>query len=486
MIRKYYRKYLNISVAARAAMWFVVCTVLQRCISFVSVPIFTRLMPTAEYGLYSTYLSVYSIATVVCTLSMEKCVYINGIAKASSEKEKDDLAIPLLSLSGVLTVVLFIVYLIFHNQINGLLKLPTTLMCLVFAQVLFEPAVVFWSTKQRYEYKYIALVALTIGMVVANAALGILFVVLSKTNQAVARVFSIVIVQVIIGCICYIYFFRKAGAIFRCKDWKHTLHVQVPLLPHSLSLTVLSSSDRIMINSIVGTTQAAIYSVAYSCGYVVTTIKNSIVSAMTPWIYEKMKKKDYVSIRLITKPIMLLITLMTFAFIAFAPEIVYLLAPKEYHEAIYVIPPVAASSYFTFLYNMFSNVSFYYEETKKIMFASISGAILNLILNGICIPIFGYVAAGYTTLVCYMMFTVAHYFIMKTISRKEGITEDIFDMKFILIVSATVLVITTAFSFIYSSTIIRYSVLLLLLGVIVLKRRYFFDTLKVIKEKPNA
>ena len=85
-----------------------------------------------------------------------------------------------------------------------------------------------------------------------------------------------------------------------------------------------------------------------------------------------------------------------------------------------------------------------------------------------------------------MMFTVAHYFIMKTISRKEGITEDIFDMKFILIVSATVLVITTAFSFIYSSTIIRYSVLLLLLGVIVLKRRYFFDTLKVIKEKPNA
>lgn len=483
MFKKYYNKYLNIPIAARAALWFVICTMLQRCISFVTVPIFTRLMPTAEYGIYSTYLSVYSIMTVICTLSMEKCAYINGIAKAETEEEKNQLAIPLLSLSEVITIGIFILYLIFRNWINSLVHLPTALMCLAFAQVLFEPPVIFWSTKQRFEYKYIQMVGMTIGMVVANAVLGIVFVIISSNNQALARVFSIVLVQIIIGGICYIFFFRRAKCVFRVEDWKHTLNLQLPLLPHSLSLTILSSSDRIMINSMVGAAQAAVYSVAYSCGYVVTTLKNSIVSAMTPWIYEKIKEKDYDSISTITKPIMLLVAMMTFAFIAFAPEIVFILAPAEYHEAIYVIPPVAASSFFTFMYNMFSNVSFYYEETKKIMVASITGALMNLLLNAICIPIFGYVAAGYTTLACYIMFTIAHYLIMKKISVINEIGSNMFDMRYIITLSILVLMATIAFSFIYSYTLIRYIILLIIICFMLYKRKLFLDTLRLIKRK---
>lgn len=483
MIKKYYKKYLSIPIAARAALWFVICTLLQRCISFFTVPIFTRLMPTEEYGLYSTYLSVYSVALTICTLSMEKCVYINGLAKSNSEEEKDESAVSLLSLSEVITLIIFFLYLICRDFVNALVGLPTVLMCLIFAQILFDPPVIFWSTKQRYTFKYVKLVALTIGMVIANSIFGILFVMLSKTNQAIFRVLSIVVVQIIIGGICYFYFFRRAHILFKCKGWKKAISLQLPLLPHSISLTILSSSDRIMINSMVGATQAAIYSVAYSCGYVVTTFKNSIVSAMTPWIYEKIKNQDYKSIREIVKPILLFITLITFMFIAFAPEIVMILAPKEYHEAIYVIPPVAASSYFTFLYNMFSNVSFYYEETKKIMYASLSGALLNIVLNFICIPIFGYIAAGYTTLVCYMMFTVAHYCIMKSICKKESINEELFDMKYIVLQSILVLIITILFSFIYESMLIRYIVLLTIALFIFIKRKIFIDSIKSIRLK---
>lgn len=113
MFKAILNKYKKMSVITKAALWFVICTMLQKCISFITVPIFTRLMPAEEYGLYSTYLSWYNIITVICTLNMHNCIYMNGISKAKTEKEKNDIAIPMLSLSEVITVILFFIYFVF-------------------------------------------------------------------------------------------------------------------------------------------------------------------------------------------------------------------------------------------------------------------------------------------------------------------------------------------------------------------------------------
>ena len=45
-------KYRSLSVQAKAALWFTICSFLQKGISFITVPIFTRLMSTEEYGTY--------------------------------------------------------------------------------------------------------------------------------------------------------------------------------------------------------------------------------------------------------------------------------------------------------------------------------------------------------------------------------------------------------------------------------------------------
>lgn len=480
-IQQLYSRYKKIPVAARAGLWFVACTMLQKCISFITVPIFTRIMPTEEYGLYSTYLSWYSILTVFCTLNMHSVVYVNDYTKANTQREKDEAAVPLLSLSTLLTIVIFIVYVVFHSWLDKLIGLPFALVCLLFAQILFEPPVNFWSMQQRFEYKYVILVARTIAMVILNAALGIAFVCLASSNEAIARACSIVLVQVIFGAIFYVYFWKRAGKAFSTKGWKHALEVQLPLLPHSLSLTILSSSDRIMISNMVGVAKAGIYSVAYSAGYVVNVFKNSIVDALKPWIYQKIRDKNYRAIRKTVNSVMILVTLISAVFTAFAPEVIYIMAPAQYHEAIYVIPPVSASSYFTFLYNIFSIVGLYYEKTKKIMWASVSGAILNLVLNAICIPIFGYIAAAYTTLVCYMFFSFAHYLIMKSICKTYLDNVEIYDIKFILLMSAIMVALTVVFTLTYSHSIVRYGVICVLAVIIFVQRKALIGTVKELK-----
>ena len=51
-------KYRSLSVQAKAALWFTICSFLQKGISFITVPIFTRLMSTEEYAVSYTHLTL--------------------------------------------------------------------------------------------------------------------------------------------------------------------------------------------------------------------------------------------------------------------------------------------------------------------------------------------------------------------------------------------------------------------------------------------
>ncbi|MDO4982700.1 MAG: lipopolysaccharide biosynthesis protein [Eubacteriales bacterium] len=486
---RFFAGYKKIPTAARAGIWFVICTVLQKCIGFITTPIFTRLMSAEEYGLYSTYLSWHGILTAFCTLKIYGVVYVNNYTRADTTEEKEAAALPLLSLSTVLTLLIFLIFAVLYPFVKTFIGLPFEMVCLIFAQILFETPVFFWTMKQRFEYRYIALVIVTLTIILLNAGLGVLFVYLADSSQSTARALSAVLVQLFFGGAIYVFFQKQAGAVFSSKGWKHALSVQLPLVPHSLSLTVLSSSDRIMILDLVGAAEAGIYSVGYSVGVVINFLKNSIVDALKPWMYQKIKETDYNSIRKTVNILMVLVTLASVLLTAFAPELVHIMAPARYYDAVYAIPPVAASSFFTFLYNIFSIAGMYYEKTKKIMAASISAAALNIALNALTIPRFGYISAAYTTLLSYMFLALAHYLIMRSVCKSYMGGAVIYDMKFILMMSLIVLASVIVLTFTYKAPVIRYLLILVLAVAAYSRRKTFidvFDNIRAKKTKTEA
>ena len=141
-----------------------------------------------------------------------------------------------------------------------------------------------------------------------------------------------------------------------------------------------------------------------------------------------------------------------------SPEIIYLFAGTKYLDAIYVIPPVAASVYFVFVYALFSTIEFYYQKTSFISTATMLCAGLNLLLNYIFIKKYGYYAAGYTTLFCYICLTVFHFSFYKTVMKKESIKQ-IYDEKRILVIGVFVLVVMFVMLFTYEHVAIRYSIM---------------------------
>lgn len=189
----------------------------------------------------------------------------------------------------------------------------------------------------------------------------------------------------------------------------------------------------------VGNTQAAYYSVAYTISTMMILITNAVNNSLTPYIYKSIESDERKNIKKVTKPILFLIAVLCLITMAFAPEVIRVFAGKQYLDAIYVIPPIAASVFFIFLYSLFSNVEYYYQKTGFIAVATCLSAVLNLLLNYVFIKKYGYYAAGYTTLVCYICLAVFHYIFYRKVMKLQNIKEEIYDKRLILLLSDIVI-----------------------------------------------
>ena len=471
-------KYKTVPLPVKASIWFAFCNILQKGISMITVPIFTRILTTEQYGVFSVYQSWYSIITVFATLNLYYGVFNNGMIKYSNNR--DTFTSTMQGLTTTITGILLVFYLLFPDFCNRFLGLPEILIIAMFAQLFFEPAYSFWASRQRYEYKYRNLVIITLIITIISPLFGFVAV-LNTTYKAEARVFSFVLIQVCVGIFFYVKNLWKGKAFFKFEYWKFALAFNIPLIPHYLSQSILQQSDRLMISSMVGTTDAAIYSVAYSVSILMVLVTSAINNSFVPYTYNCLKERKIEQLKKSTNALIVLVGLGTFFVVAFGPEVIKIFAPKEYYDAISIIPPVSASVYFMFLYPLFGNIEFYFEENKFVMLASITGAIVNVILNYIFIPIFGYVAAGYTTLICYMLFSGGHYIFMKKVLKKHNFINNVYDARFIFLFSCVVILAITSMLFVYNNIILRYLLIILIVVLVIFKRNLIINLLKTIK-----
>ena len=472
-------KYTKLPPSVRASVWFTICNILQKGISMITVPIFTRILTEEQFGVYSVYQSWYQIIFVFATLNLSNGVFNNGMIKYEDEKEK--FISSMQGLTTTITLFLLTIYLCSMDFWNNIFELSTILVLAMFFDFLVTPAMLFWSARQRFEFRYKKLVAVTLIMAVGSPVLGIATVLCTK-YKAEARILSFAAVQIVIGIIFYLYNNFKGRCFYNKKFWRFALAFNIPLIPHYLSQSVLQQSDRIMINSMVGTDKAAIYSVAYSISTMMILVTAAINNSFIPYTYKKMKEKQYDEIKKNANILVVLVGICMFIVIAFGPEIVKIFAPPSYYEAIWIIPPVAVSVYFMFLYPLFGNIEFYFEENKYVAMASITGAIVNVVLNYLMIPIFGYIAAGYTTLFCYILFSAGHYIFMRKVSKKHIQDEKIYNIRFIGLFSVLMIVGMLAMLFVYEYTMLRYAFILGLFVVMVIKRNYLLSGINNMKK----
>ena len=478
MLEKGIAKYRSLPIQTRAAFWFLICSFMQRGISTITTPIFTHLLSTAEYGRYQVFNSWLGIVSIFVSMNLFSGVYAQGVVKF--DKERPVFSSSLQGLTLTLASAWTVIYVVFHSFWNSLFDLTTVQMLAMLLMTWTSAVFNFWATEQRVTFSYKKLVAITILVSIAKPAVGIFFVI-NAEDKVTARILGLALVELIAYFALFVVQIRRGKKFFHAGFWRYAILFNLPLIPHYLSQTVLNSADRIMIKDMIGEAESGIYSLAYSISMIMTLFNTALSQTISPWIYQKIKDKRIGDISQIAYATLALIAVVNILLIAFAPEVVSIFAPESYYDAIWIMPPVAMSVYFMFAYDLFAKFEFYFEKTKFIMAASIVAAILNIILNYIFIKIFGYYAAGYTTLFCYIIYTVGHYCFMRRVCRRYLDGQDPYRLKILLPITAVFLLVGFVFLFVYQHMVIRYVMVAVIIVGCVLFRKKIMEVVRLIR-----
>ena len=464
---KLLQKYTALPVQIRASVWFLFCAFLQKGIVALTTPIFTRLLTEAEYGQYNVFISWESILSVFVGLNLYYGMFMQGLVKFEADRNRFVSCMQGLSLT--LVTIWTVVFFLFRDFWVRLFSLSAVqllaMLCLIWTGAIFN----YWSMRERMELRYKTLVAVTVAVSLTKPLLGV-FLVLHAEDKVTARILGVAAVELCAYTWMFVLHMRQGRTFFDGHYWRYALLFCIPLIPHYLAGSVLSGADRIMISRMISDSAAGIYSLAYSASQIMGMFNTALLQTIEPWLYKTIKSGAWNRFAEVVYPAMILIAALNVALIAFAPEVIAIFAPPSYYDAIWVVPPVAMSVFFTFSYSCFVSFEFYYEKTFFIAVSTALGALLNIILNYICIPIWGYYAAGYTTLFCYIVYAAAHYLCMTFISRKERPSVWVYHPGVLLVISIVFMAAGFAFMLLYQHMTARYTAAVLICLVAWYKR----------------
>ena len=477
---KLWNRYRAMPVQTKASLWYTVCNFFQKGISFIVVPIYVRLISTAEYGEWTVFQSWRDVLIIFASLNLYAGVYTKTLV--DNRDDRDRYTASMQGLGTVVSLGMLVLYGLTREWVNRLLELDPPFVLLLFLYFIVYPAFGFWSTRQRVEYRYRPMVAVTVVISVLTPTVSLLL--LRYTDlRARALILGFLLVQCAVGLLFYIRHFWKGRCFYDRAYWRYALRFNIPLIPHYLSLIVLGQSDRLMIRYYCGKSDAGIYSFAYQIATVMNVLLAAINGSRVPWSYEQLKARIYGPLRKISNGLAVLMGAITLMAAMVAPEIILILGKPEYQPATTVIPIVALGVYFTYCYDMFCTVEFYYGATGYVMIASVVGALTNVVLNALLIPRYGFIAAAYTTLVSYISFMLMHYVFMHRVMKREGIQGEIYDIRFIVLFSLGLSAVVFAVMPTYRLPLLRYGLILALVAVMAAFRKKLMELVMTMKKK---
>lgn len=415
----------------RVSLCYLIGNVFNKGIALLTLPIFTRILSTDEFGMVNTYMAWVPIIQLLVGVSLGNSL---RVAYIDYKNDTDRYISATLGLSIIIVVLESIIFIPILYFVVSTKIFILCLCCLIQAYMSF--ILDFVSIKYMMEIKY---VKRTIILAFPNfliICISILFIRTLEQDKYWGRILAGVFITTIIGIFLLIYYSYKGKCFYDKCIWKYAVIYSVPLIAHGLSYSVLNQADRIMITSLRNPSETAIYSVAYNLSLAIQVVTFALEGIWTPWFTKNLSENNYVTINKIYKKYIWFVASLTAIVLLSLPEIMKIMVDKQYWNGIYLTAPIVISSYLIFLYSFSVQVEFIHKKTKWIAINTLIAATINIILNCLLIPVFGANGAAYTTLISYIISFGLHYICSKKVEPKLfAIKEYIIPFSIVCIIS---------------------------------------------------
>ncbi|MBU7045681.1 MAG: oligosaccharide flippase family protein [Theionarchaea archaeon] len=380
----------------------------------ISIPIFTHLLTQEDYGIVAVFQAYIGIFIVILSLNAHAAV-----ARYYFENKDDfeGFVGTTLSFIGLMFGVSAPLFIIFYRQIGEIIQLtgilPIYLMIGCLFSILSEIYVHILIPQKRS--KEVALINIAKGY--TYVLVSIVFVYFLEENKYLGRIWA----SLLVGVIFSIYFLWKMRSSLKPHLTRsHLTYIaqySFPLIPYTLSSLILAQFDRIMINSTLDAASAGLYSLGYNIGMLLLMVISATRTALVADFYTFLDNKEYDRLNILVKRVFSIVVLAALGLLLFAREVGTILADEKFHPGLQVVPIVVIGYVFFGMFTVYNKYILYEKKTMYVSLVVLTAGVLNIVLNAIFIPQYGYIAAAYTTLISYFVMFLLTWVTVKRISE---------------------------------------------------------------------
>ena len=391
-------------------------TIILQGLAFLSGPIFSGILGTANYGIASVYYTWVQVGSTVLSLQAASTIAVARVNFKEDEQESYQSSV--LSLStlsfGVFSVLIIIFSLLFKIKIN----LYMLILGLIQSWGMY--CVTALNMKFTYEFKAKQNFVLSVTTAIFTISLSIILIIRFPSNDNYwGRIIGQSSIYFIIGVVLFSYLIKNGKTLYNKKYWLFTLPLAIPTIFHLLAGIVLNQSDKVMIQGLMDNSAAGIYSLSCTFGAVLQTVWNALNNSWVPFYYEYTKNNQNDEMQKHAHNYIELFTIICMGFILLAREVFHIYAKQTFWSGTDLIPLFAVGYYFVFLYSFPVNYEFYNKKTKTIAIGTSCAAICNIILNYFFIRRWGIQGAVVATAIAHGLQFGFHFLCAKRIIKGQ-------------------------------------------------------------------
>ena len=246
--------------AFKAGIGYTIGNILIKGINMLTIPIFSRLLTTDDFGIYNVFISYESILFVLIGIAMHTCIKSANLEFNGRINEFAS-SISLIYISNLLILLLGAI--IFFKPLTKLLNfsLPIIICLVVYS---FSTALLsLYNNKISLQYDYASYLKIAFLNSTGNVIISLILIfTFFKTNRGIGRILGATIVLAAISTYVLIKLFKDAKPKVNREYWIFAVKYSLPIVPHGISQVLLAQFDRIMIRELVSDSAAGIYSLA--------------------------------------------------------------------------------------------------------------------------------------------------------------------------------------------------------------------------------
>jgi len=403
-------------------------SIVGRLLNYLLVPLYTAIFAKpADYGVLSDLYAYVAFLVVLLPLGMETAYFRFIQQQDDSERVFNSSFVPVVLVNATFFFLLYLTnpwiakWMLYRDH--------TEYIILVGSIVCIDAIASLPLAKLRAENNAKRFMAIQMSSILLNIVLNLIFLLgYFDPSRPEEGIMFILIANLLASGLKLLLVYNIISKVKFIFDWvliKQMLSYSWPLVIAGFAGIINETLDRVLLKQILynpdipnsleqATAQVGIYSACYKLAMLVTIFLQAYRYAAEPFFFSQLKNQDRNAVFVRTMNVFIAIVCLAFLFVSINLGVFKFFIRKEaYYVGLNVVPILLLANVCLGIYY---NQSVWYKlsnQTKFGAYIALIGAGITIVVNVLFIPMYGYMASAWATLLAYLAQMIISFYLGK-------------------------------------------------------------------------